>query len=86
MDAPTCRPLTIHCHAPLEAIMAMDSLAGYKSLDFKQSDISFPFRFHDPPKNLHARRKSPSSIKSDVLDSPRIRWTVSEVSSLLSQI
>lgn len=66
--------------------MAEDPRVGYKSLDFKQSDISFAFKFHDPPKNLHARRKSPALIKSDVLNSPRIRWTVSEVSSLLSQI
>lgn len=55
-------------------------MADVKPLDFKENNVSFALKHHDPPKNLHSRGSSPSQIKSDVLESPRIRRIVREVS------
>ena len=54
-------------------------LEGSIPLDFRQSNISFTFKRHNPQKTLHCCEKTPAEIKHDVTRSPRTKQVVKEV-------
>jgi hypothetical protein len=56
---------------------------GYQSLDFEKGSISFALKHYDPPRNLYSSGKSQALLKKGVLESPRIKRVVREVSCIL---
>ncbi len=53
---------------------------SYKAVDFKQHSILYAFKPYDPLRNLYSSNRLPSSLKRHVLDSPRIKQVIRDVS------
>ena len=53
---------------------------NYETIDFKKNSILYALKAHNPPRNLYHSNVSPSLIKECVLNSPRIKQVIREVS------
>ena len=57
-----------------------------EALDFKKNSILYALKAHNPPRNLYCSNVSPSLMKERVLESPRIKQIIREVSKYTFQL
>ena len=55
-------------------------MESYRPLDLQTGEIPYAFREYNPPSNVHAEKKSHAEIKAAVLQSPRMRKVIRDVS------
>lgn len=61
-------------------------LSDYISLDFDTGEIAFTFKSYNPEKNSRRRGLTSAQIKNEVLQSPRLRNLIGEVSEPIIMI